>query len=307
MEYIVHLNDITNLDMYKKLGIKHFVVGCQDFSYRQSLSLNLEEIKSLKIKLSNERLYILVNALIDESMVSDLLIHLDLLNQCNIDGVLFQDFAILQIVKENNYNFEIIYSPDTLNTNYGTLNFLYENGISGALLAREISLQKKLEIKNNSNCKIIIQGHGVEYMASSKRKLLTNYFERNKLNQDVSKSGELSILANNTEDNCYIYEDKYATHIVTSKQLCSLDVLDKLSDFDFIYLDSLYINTIDFYKIVEAYSKAKNDILTTNGENLSFLYDELKENISADFYHSFLFDDTVYKISDVRKREGKEV
>lgn len=306
MEYIVHLNDVNKIEDYIELGIRHFVVGCKEFSYRQSLSLDYLEIKHLREKLIDQKLYVLVNALIDECMVNELKEHLKQLVNLNVDGFLFQDFAVLDILKGVK-NIQLIYSPDTLNTNYNTINLLANNGIDGAMLAREISLETKREIQDKANCNIIVQGHGVEYMASSKRKLLTNYFNKNSMNYSTSYEGDLSILANASKDECHIYEDNYATHIVSKKQLCSLDVLNQLIDFDFIYLDSLYIDSIEFFKVVELYVKAKQFVVSNNIDKLFELLLELRQFSDKEFYHSFLFDETVYKIEDVRLREGKEV
>ena len=70
----------------------------------------------------------------------------------------------------------MIYSPDTLNTNQATLNYLAALGIKCAFLAREIPLDEKIMIAQNTAIKTVTQIHGVEYMAYSKRKLLSNYF-----------------------------------------------------------------------------------------------------------------------------------
>ena len=40
-------------------------------------------------------------------------------------GIIFQDFGVLQIVKENAYHFDMMYSPETLNTNDRTLEFFH--------------------------------------------------------------------------------------------------------------------------------------------------------------------------------------
>lgn len=92
---------------------------------------------------------------------------------------------MLQICKENNYNFEMVYSPDTLNTNQATLNYLKTLGINSAFLAREIPLDEKMMIAKNTDLKTMIQVHGVEYMAYSKRKLLSNYFKETGIDHGV--------------------------------------------------------------------------------------------------------------------------
>ena len=59
----------------------------------------------------------------------------------------------------------------------------------------------------------MIQVHGVEYMAYSKRKLLTNYFKE--INQDIpiGISDDLTIQANGVNYSCHVYEDQYGCHI----------------------------------------------------------------------------------------------
>ena len=110
-----------------------------------------------------------------ERYLDDLKNHLDKLNECQIDGIIFQDFGVLQICNEKGYSFEKIYDPETLNTNHLTLSVLKEKGIDGAFLAREIPLKEKQMIGQNCKLKTMVQVHGVEYMAYSKRKLLSNY------------------------------------------------------------------------------------------------------------------------------------
>lgn len=307
MEYIVHLNDIHFIDDFKMIGINHFVVGCQVFSYRQSLSLDYTMLEQCKQLLGDRKLYVLVNAMVDESMIATLEMHLEQLAALNIDGLFFQDFAVLQICKEKKYNFSLYYTPDTLNTNYATINYLNYYGVDGVMLAREISLEQKNQIQNKCQCDVIVQGHGVEYMASSKRKLLTNYLKKHDKQLDCDYAKKLHIKANGVDDSCYIYEDQYATHIVSKVQLCSLDVLDKMHGFNFVFLESLYLDSNHYFDVVKNYVEGLDLVLQNDKSKLEQLYNTFIERSQYSYYHSFLFDETVYKIKDVRIREGKEV
>ena len=177
MELVVHLNSRKFINDFIEIGIKNFIVGTKYFSCRQALSLDYQELKDLNEQLKDKKLWVLVNALIEEHNLDELVDHLAKLDEIKIAGILFQDFSVLQICKENNYNFEMIYSPDTLNTNQATLNYLKTLGINSAFLAREIPLDEKMMIAKNTDLKTMVQVHGVEYMAYSKRKLLSNYFK----------------------------------------------------------------------------------------------------------------------------------
>ena len=299
MELVVHLNSRKFINDFIEIGIKNFIVGTKYFSCRQALSLDYQELKDLNEQLKDKKLWVLVNALIEEHNLDELVDHLAKLNEIKIAGILFQDFSVLQICKENNYNFEMIYSPDTLNTNQATLNYLKTLGINSAFLAREIPLDEKMMIAKNTDLKTMVQVHGVEYMAYSKRKLLSNYFKETGIDHGVLIDDNLTIQAN---------EDKFGCHVLSEKQLCTLDILSNFSCFDYLYFESLFIDDLKVVEIVSLYQEAINSISKetygkVSKELISMLH-QIENNV--EYHHSFMFDATVYKIDDVRKREENE-
>ena len=260
MELVVHLNSRKFINDFIEIGIKNFIVGTKYFSCRQALSLDYQELKDLNEQLKDKKLWVLVNALIEEHNLDELVDHLAKLDEIKIAGILFQDFSVLQICKENNYNFEMIYSPDTLNTNQATLNYLKTLGINSAFLAREIPLDEKMMIAKNTDLKTMVQVHGVEYMAYSKRKLLSNYFKETGIDHGVLIDDNLTIQANAVNYRCHIYEDKFGCHVLSEKQLCTLDILSNFSCFDYLYFESLFIDDLKVVEIVSLYQEAINSI-----------------------------------------------
>ena len=308
MELVVHLNSRKFINDFIEIGIKNFIVGTKYFSCRQALSLDYQELKDLNEQLKDKKLWVLVNALIEEHNLDELVDHLAKLDEIKIAGILFQDFSVLQICKENNYNFEMIYSPDTLNTNQATLNYLKTLGINSAFLAREIPLDEKMMIAKNTDLKTMVQVHGVEYMAYSKRKLLSNYFKETGIDHGVLIDDNLTIQANAVNYRCHIYEDKFGCHVLSEKQLCTLDILINFSCFDYLYFESLFIDDLKVVEIVSLYQEAINSISKetygkVSKELISMLH-QIENNV--EYHHSFMFDATVYKIDDVRKREENE-
>lgn len=308
MKLVVHLNSRKFINDFIEIGIKNFIVGTKYFSCRQALSLDYQELKDLNEQLKDKKLWVLVNALIEEHNLDELVDHLAKLDEIKIAGILFQDFSVLQICKENNYNFEMIYSPDTLNTNQATLNYLKTLGINSAFLAREIPLDEKMMIAKNTDLKTMVQVHGVEYMAYSKRKLLSNYFKETGIDHGVLIDDNLTIQANAVDYRCHIYEDKFGCHVLSEKQLCTLDILSNFSCFEYLYFESLFIDDLKVVEIVSLYQEAINSISKetygkVSKELISMLH-QIENNV--EYHHSFMFDATVYKIDDVRKREENE-
>ena len=308
MKLVLSLNSKKFIYDYVDIGVEYFVVGAKYFSCRQALSLEYDEIANLKKVLGNKKVWVLVNALVEEKYIDFLEKHLIRLSHIGVDGILFQDFSVLQICKENNYNFEMIYSPDTLNTNQATLNYLKTLGINSAFLAREIPLDEKMMIAKNTDLKTMVQVHGVEYMAYSKRKLLSNYFKETGIDHGVLIDDNLTIQANAVNYRCHIYEDKFGCHVLSEKQLCTLDILSNFSCFDYLYFESLFIDDLKVVEIVSLYQEAINSISKetygkVSKELISMLH-QIENNV--EYHHSFMFDATVYKIDDVRKREENE-
>lgn len=308
MELVVHLNSIKFINDFIEIGVKYFVVGTKYFSCRQALSLEYDELSDLKKRLGSSKVWVLVNALIEEHNLDDLIEHLKKLDELEVDGILFQDFSVLQICKENNYDFQLIYNPDTLNTNQATLNYLASLGINSAFLAREIPLDEKVIIARNTVVKTMTQVHGVEYMAYSKRKLLSNYFKETGMKKAVSINDNIIIQANGVDYGCHIYEDQFGCHILSKKQICGLDTLSSFAGFDYLYIESLFIDDLKLVEIVNLYQDALNSINNgTYGKERKELLPQLHQlEPNVDFHHSFMFDATVYKIDDVRKREENE-
>lgn len=308
MNLIVNLNSIDYLYDYIEMGVNYFVVGTPYFSCRQAINLDYDELKKVKQKYPTIHLYVLVNALIEEHHIESLKKHLYMLNQLGIDGILYQDYGVLNICQDCHYKFEKIYSPDTLNTNHQTINYLKTLGVDGAFLAREIPLEEKIKIARNVSLKTMVQIHGVEYMAYSKRPLLTNYQEITGIDFPTVKDANLYIQANQDDHRCHIYQDQFGCHILSESQIYTLDVLNQFMDFDYLFIDGQYLEKMTLLEVVHLYVQAIESIKKGNyakeSIELTRLLYQLTPNIH--YYHSFLFDSTVYKISDVRKREENE-
>lgn len=305
MKLIVSLNSKEYLSDFKSMGVDTFIVGTKYFSCRTSLELDYPDLIEISM---TSNVYVLVNALIEEHNLDKLKEHLLALSKTNIVGLIFHDFAVLQLVKELNLSFDLIYNPETLNTNYQTLEILKQQGISGAFLAREISLEDKNTIASKTTLKTMLQIHGVEYLAYSKRKLVTNYAEY--INRDINPSidNNIEIIANNTNFPCHIYEDKFGSHILSKQQLCCLDIMSLLGEFDYLYIESMYITPRQLLEIVYLYTQAleslENNTYGKVKQEIMPLLNKLTPDI--EYYHSFMFDNTVYKISDVREKERHE-
>ena len=83
------------------LNFDAIMVGYKNFNSLNVLEVDIEEIKKLR-QTSNKELYISFNQLIHDDKINEVENILKELSLLNIDGLLYDDLGVLQIVKENN-------------------------------------------------------------------------------------------------------------------------------------------------------------------------------------------------------------
>lgn len=305
MKLVLSLNDETSLKDYISMGIDTYVVGGK-YSFHCPKVFTIDEMKDMKANYPQLYLYVSMNALYDQYMMNDIEDYMTQLSHIGIDGIVFQDFGILQIVKEHGYTFDMMYSPETLNTNGQTLNVLKEEGVTSAFISKVIPLQEQEMIANEVSFPVMVHGHGVEYIAASKRELLSNYQQASKLKFDMTHHDALTIQARQSQYQFYIYEDEKGTHIFSKTRLYTLDLFHQMNCFDYLYIETLMMDHQEALEIASLYSQAlgcyKNQTYDQNIDQ----YMELLMNLNKPLDRGFLFDQTVYKLEDMRRIDNEK-
>lgn len=305
MKLVLSLNNKDYLTEYVSMGIETYVLG-GIYSFHCSRVFSLEEMKEIKETYPHLYFYVALNSLYDQHVIGDVEKYIGELHKIGIQGIIFQDFGVLQIVKDHRYKFEMMYSPETLNTNVQTLNILKSQGVSSAFISKVIPLEEQKYIARHAVLPVMMHGHGVEYIAASKRALLSNYKEASGLEFDITKKDSLMIQARNSDYLFQIYEDDKGTHIFSHTRLYTLDLLEQLRDFEYIYIDTLMMSTNEAIEIASLYSDALKSL--ENGTYLKDIkaFNELLFKLNTPLDRGFLFDQTVYKLEDMRKIDNEK-
>jgi len=301
MKILSNIIDKQKIEAYCKGLIDILIVGNQEYSSRHQVDFSLEEIKAWKQRLPKEKkLFVLMNQLYDQSKLEMLEKTLLALDSCRIDGIIFQDFAILQIIKELQLSFTLFYDSLTLNTNAATLSYLSSLGIDAFFLSREISVEDIEEIGKEMSKQSVVQIDGLRYIAQSKRPLLSNYF--NALEMDRDPRTIYSIQPVNSSIVDYIFEDDYGCHIVSKHRLLSYDIFERLLDshIEYGYINGLLMSYQKQNEIVESYQQLIKLYQTEEYQRY------LSSLSNQDGDYGFYYDTTVYKLEDVRKRDANE-
>ena len=167
-------------------------------------------------------------------------------------------------------------------------------GAKRVVLAREISLDNIAEIRAKvPDIELEVFVHGAMCMSISGRCLLSNYMTGRDANRgDCAQSCRWKYnLVEETRPNEYmpIYEDERGTYIFNSKDLCTIDILDKILD---LGVDSLKIEgrMKGIYYVsnaVKVYSDAVNKYYSGNYEYDPEWMDEIKSTSNRSYTQGF--------------------
>ena len=261
-----------------------FLFGLKDLSTYDNV-LSLEEIESL----DTSKIYIAI----DKNIFNEDLLFLEKalvkLNELKVKGILFYDLAILSLSKKLNINLPLIWNQNFLVTNYKTCMYYQKDGVSGAVLSSEITIDEIKEIAENIDFDLFVNIFGYQLMGASKRNLVSNYFEYideenlNKFNYMIEKDNKYPIL-----------ENKIGTKIFTKDVLCGIRYLNNLKEAGIKHIilsDDLLDDNI-FYRVYEIFKNALDKELS-NQELL-----ELEKEINSIIPTSlgFFNKETIYKV-----------
>ena len=225
------INKILNKD------IKGIILGIKSLSI-YPLELDIDSIIDIKNN-TNKKVYVIINKMIHNNDLDIVRNVLNKINNSNIDGIIFYDLGVFNIIKKMNINKELILSMEHLNASINSHLFYKKRGITGSIVTNDITYKEVLDIKSNTNMNIFYTVYGYLPIFYSRRSLITNYFKY------IDKE--------NNSDRYYIYNDNmkymviehsYGT-IIYSPLVNMINEIDKLNNIDNLIIDLSYNNNID--------------------------------------------------------------
>lgn len=259
MELLVTLNQIENIDKYKRYGVGGVIAGTSLFSSRYKFNLNdLFSIKKQTVS-SQLNLYISIDTMIEEKDKDTLKDYLRILLKMGVKGIYFTDLSVYAVAKELGSEDKLIYDPTTLMTNSLDANFYLNKGIGSVVLAREITYNEIMRMaKHTPNLEMQVAGYLKS--ATSKRKFLTNYFKYIGKDYDPTNKEHLKIVEETRDYALPIIENQYGTQIYTDYILLALKEYPTLKTFlKRAIIDNVFLSEDETMSILKAFSKVNED------------------------------------------------
>ena len=261
----------SNYLEYLDNGLDGLILPLEIFSVDYFKYYSISDIREYR-KNTDKLLFVVINKMIFNNELESLLKVLKELESI-VDGVFFYDLAVLNLVKENKINVNLIYNGTHMVTNSDTINLYYDLGVKGAYLSNEITKDEVLNIRSKTKSDLFILLLGNPVVAMSRRSLLTSYFA----NKNKSKSDLITIKEPKSGQEFLVKEDSNGTTFFYNKRLNLSNVYKELVDNNINYgiIEQGGFNGDEYKELIESFvhfDKKKIDELA--GHNRGFLYRE---------------------------------
>lgn len=248
MKKVELLAPVGNMEKFKMAlhyGADAIFLGGKMFNLRAGSNNLSDEELEYAVNYAHERgkkVYVTLNVIPHNQELDLLPEYVKFLDRIGVDGVIVADLGVFQVVKENT-NLSISVSTQASNTNWRSVKMWKDLGARRVVLAREISLDNIAEIRAKvPDIELEVFVHGAMCMAISGRCLLSNYMTGRDANRgDCAQACRWKYnLVEETRPGEYmpVYEDEHGTYIFNSKDLCTIEIIDKILD---LGVDSLKI------------------------------------------------------------------
>ncbi|MDD3341241.1 MAG: U32 family peptidase [Bacilli bacterium] len=277
----------SGIEQIKRLKnkINTIILGIKGYSVNFEKEYTLEEIKQIRTIFTGT-IFIAMNKNILNSEIEEAEKILKELDTLSIKGILFYDLSLLYLQKQNHYSYDFIWAQEHFTTNYATINYYAKEGVKGALISSDITLNEIVEIKEQAKCYLMTTVFGYLPMFASKRHLVDNYkkvfqLEEGQGKHFIERKDEKYRIVDNTEGT-YVYSNKILNG---AKEYITL----RKHNMEYAILNSFGIADDIFEEVIALFQ----NITEENQEVYKEKIDALCENNTTS---GFFEKETIYKV-----------
>ena len=252
-------------------GADAVYIGANSFGARKNASNNLEDIKELVnfAHKYNVKIYVTVNTILNDNELKEAEKLINELYKIKVDALIIQDMGLLEL------NLPPIELHASTQCNIRTLEkvkFFEDIGIKRAVLARELSLEKIKEIKQNTNIELECFIHGALCVSYSGNCYMSAYIGGRSANRGECAQACRKKYSITNEKGNFIIKDKY---LLSLKDLCLKDYIKELVDtgvksfkIEGRLKDETYVKNVVLYyrKLLDEFDKTSDGIILSDFE-----------------------------------------
>lgn len=304
-ELLMPAGNLEKLEYAVKYGADAVYLGVVDFSLRSMRKGELITFDNLKEAVDlahslNAKAYMTLNIFAFNEDIKNLEKSIEIIKDANPDAVILSDLGVFRTVKKYIPDMPFHVSTQANTLNYEAVRFWQDLGAKRVVLARELPIDNVREIKERvPDIELETFVHGSQCVSFSGRCLLSDYMTNDKRkanNGNCSQPCRWSYkLLEETRPGEYydISQNERGTHILSPKDLCLVEHLQKLMDAG---VNSFKVEgrTKSLYyvsAVAKTYRSAIDEILANPNADLSKYFEELKKVGNRGYTQGFYLGD----------------
>lgn len=284
MKILTTLHDSQKLDDILKVA-DGIIIG--DARYAKALTHDFKEEMFDIIEKAHQQqkdIFILFNKLYTDKELLEVKAYIMKLPVDQIAGFIGADIGLVSIFESLNLSSKFVYNPETLLTNDEDFNDLVSEGIMGAFVSKEITLEDIIEIAKLKQYQLFYFGHGHMSMFYSKRHMLDSFSDYQNKPNTLHHDKTLTLKEFKRVDETYpVLEDEAGTHVFRGAVFNSFKAITELKNhIDYFVVDTLFLDDDYAIKVIPMYQNNSLD------ETFLKQYNQV-------FHDGFLFDESTIK------------
>lgn len=290
-ELLLPAGNLEKLEYAIKYGADAVYLGVVDFSLRSMRKGEIITFDNLKTAIDlakslGAKAYLTLNIFAFNNDIENLEKSIQIIKDSNPDAIILSDFGVFRVVRKHIPNMPIHISTQANTLNYDAVKFWQDNGAKRVILARELPIADVAQIRNKvPDIELETFVHGSQCMSFSGRCLLSDYMTNNERKANQGNCSQpcrwsYKLVEQTRPDEFFeINQDERGAHILSPKDLCLVEHLQKLIDAG---VDSFKIEgrTKSLYyvsAVAKAYRSAIDEILKNPDADLHKYFEELKK------------------------------
>ena len=237
IELLAPAGSLSKLKVNFRYGADAVYLGGKAFNLRaMSSNFSFNDLSAAVSYSHNigKKVYVALNILAHDREIKAIPKFLEFLDKIKVDAVIVADLGILDLVGECS-TLPIHISTQASATNWRSVRMYQRLGAKRVVLARETSIDEIKKIKDQvPEMELEVFVHGAMCMTYSGRCNLSRYFSERDGNRGACTNScrwKYSVVEEKRPGEYFpVYEDETGTYMYNSKDLCTIEFIDKLLD-----------------------------------------------------------------------------
>ena len=239
IELLSPAGDMERLKMAVLYGADAVYMAGTDFGMRAFAGNFTPEELPQAVKFAHDhgvKAHVTVNIMPRNDEVKHLPAYLEQLDDAGVDALILADLGAFTLAGKYAPHCQRHISTQQSIANYECANAWYDLGAQRVVLARELSLEEIIGIRQNTPKELEIEtfGHGAMCVSHSGRCLLSNYMTGRDSNRGACAQPcryQYALMEEKRPGEYFpVFEDEKGTYILNSRDMCTIDHLQELMD-----------------------------------------------------------------------------